>query len=119
MPVAQLRRGCRPIAPAKRPHMPWEAMSARLSTCGTRGQKIQRPNSTRNAGRNVSITPTVQAMPIAQTGPRLRSELSWLNVRQSRAMITVAAEAAMAGAALRQAFVIAATRLSQLCSSSR
>ena len=73
----------------------------------------------KNSGKNVSITPTVQAMPIAHTGPRLRSELSSLKVRQSSARMTVNAEAAMAGAAPRHAAIMASLRRSKEWSSSR
>ena len=49
-----------------------------------------------NAGRKVSITSTVQAMPIAQTGPRLAVGVrARRSSRHSRPRITVAAEAAI------------------------
>ena len=111
--------GFRTTAGAKRPHMPCVAMSVWWSLRGLRGQKIQRPQTTSRAGRTVSMTMTVHAIPMAQTGPRLAVDLRSAKLRQIRPRMTVIAEAPIGGAAPRQAAVIARTRLSYSCNSSR
>ena len=118
-PMPQLRRGWRTTAGAMRPHTPWVAMSVWWSTLGLRGQKIQRPVTSSSAGRAVSMISTVQAMPIAQTGPRLAVDFRSAKDRQIRPRMTVAAEAAIGGAAPFHAAIMACTRLSYSCSSSR
>ena len=77
---------------------------------GRRGQNTQRPARANATGRKVSMTINVQAMPMADTGPRLLFEFSSEKVRQSRPMITVTPEARMAGADCRQALIIASER---------
>ena len=49
---------------------------------------------------------------MAHTGPRLRSEFSSPKLKQSRPRMTVEADAPIAVAARRHAFIIASTRLS-------
>jgi len=72
-----------------------------------RGQNTHLPAAASATGRNVIITSSVQAIPIAATGPRLWFERSWEKLRQSSPMITVAAEAKMAGADSRHALIMA------------
>ena len=77
---------------------------------GRRGQNTQRPAAASSTGSTVIITVNVQAMPIADTGPRLLFEFSSENVRHSNPTMTVAAEARMAGADSFQARIIASKR---------
>ena len=62
---------------------------------------------------------TVQPIPMAQTGPSPAVEFNRATVRQISPRITVTADAMIGGAAPFQAAIIASTRLSYSCSSSR
>src|SRR3954470_10136972 len=101
-----MNREIRPQIPA----VPGSAAGA--AGVGRRGQKTQRPAAPRATGRNVIITVSVQAMPIADTGPRLLLEFSSEKVRQSRPMITVAPDAKIACADSFHALIIASERRS-------
>ena len=65
------------------------------------------------------MTSSVAAMPTAEIGPRARLELSPDSSRHSRLRMTVPADAAIAGAAPRQAAFIASAGRRCRCSSSR
>ena len=83
----QAARACRPRtrrgraatrSPTRR-HSEWRPPGSSRPTCGTRGQKIQRPNSTSSAGSTTSTknaattTPTAQARPSPRVVGRPRS----------------------------------------------
>jgi hypothetical protein len=87
--------------------------------CGTKGQKARRPKIVNSAGSRVSIESAAQAMPIAAIGPRPEVPLTLAIIRQSRAAITVAAEAKIAGPADLSAVCIASYLSAVWCSSSR
>ncbi len=72
------------------------------------GQNNPRPHTTNAAGSSVIMVTSAAAIPIAPTGPRPRLELSSPRSRQSMLMMTVAAEATIAGPARRIATRIAA-----------
>ncbi len=96
-----------------------ETCGAVCSVCGTKGQKARRPKIVSSAGSSVSIESAAQAMPIAAIGPRPEVPLTLAMVRQSRAAITVAAEAKIAGPAEASAVRIASCLSAVRCSSSR
>ena len=60
---------------------------------GIRGQKIQRPKVTSNAGSKVRIVTIAAAIPIAPTGPNPRFPDRSLRSKTKSAAITVAPEA--------------------------
>ena len=95
-----------------RPHMPFSPGRAgvvdRGSTWPEHPSAGQRQSAT---GRNDIITSSVQAIPMADTGPRLLLELSSEKLRHSRPMITVAPDAKIAGADSFHALIIASKRL--------
>ncbi len=117
--IIQSGRCLRATPAAIRPHRPCVARSVWWSTRGRLGQKIHRPQSTSSAGSTVSMTVTVQAMAIAQTGPRPAVELRSATVRQIRPRMTVTADAAIGWAAAFHATIIASSLLSNSCNSSR
>jgi len=77
------------------------------------------PGSSNAAGSMVIAASRADAIPIAPTGPRPRVWLRLLSSRQSRPMITVAAEAPIGSTARRHASHIASYRSSCRRSSSR
>ena len=87
--------------------------------CGTKGQKARRPKIVSSAGSRVSIERAAQKMPIAAIGPSPEVPLTLAIIRQSRAAITVAAEAKIAGPAEARAVRIASCLSAVRCSSSR
>ncbi len=87
--------------------------------CGTKGQKARRPKIVSSAGSRVSMESAAQAIPIAAIGPRPEVPLTLAIIRQSRAAMTVAAEARIAGPADSSAVFIATCLSAVLCSSSR
>ena len=60
---------------------------------GIRGQKIQRPNKTKNAGNKVTIVITATTTPIAPIGPSPRLPDRSLSNRTKRPNATVAPDA--------------------------
>ncbi|GAB3846892.1 hypothetical protein GCM10027610_065780 [Dactylosporangium cerinum] len=86
---------------------------------GTNGQKTHRPSSTSSAGSSVVITARDTMMPLAAIGPKPRMSFICAASRHSTPIVTVAAEARIAGNDLRTATAIAAVRSSWRCSSSR
>ncbi|MCQ0008290.1 hypothetical protein LUX73_28730 [Actinomadura madurae] len=114
--VATHRR--RLMAVPSRPHSPGFSSTAVLNR-GMAGQKIRLPSTTSTAGNSVSMATSAHRMPAAPIGPNplvlFRSAAS----RQSRPATTVAADATMAGAALRSAWTIATRTFSWWCSDSR
>ena len=89
------------------------------AVCGTKGQKARRPKIVSSAGSRVSIASAAQAIPIAAIGPSPAVPLTLAIVRQSRAAITVAAEAKIAGPAEASAVRIASCLSTVRWSSSR
>ncbi len=87
--------------------------------CGTKGQKARRPKIVSSAGSRVSIESAAQATPIAAIGPSPEVPLTLAIIRQSRAAITVRAEAKIAGPADSSAAPIASYLSAVWCSSSR
>src|SRR2546423_10104295 len=85
---------------------------AGCAVVGLRGQNTQRPLAASATGRNVIITSSVQAIPMADTGPRLLLEFSSEKLRHSSPMMTVAPEAKMAEADSFHALIIASERRS-------
>ena len=76
---------------------------------GIRGQKIQRPKATNNAGNKVRIVTTAAATPIAPTGPRPRFPDKSLSSKTSSAEITVAPDATIGSKTpFRAAFIACA-----------
>ncbi len=86
---------------------------------GTKGQKARRPKIVSSAGSRVSIESAAQKMPRAPIGPRPAVPLTSAIIRHSRAAITVAAEARIAGPAEARAVLIASWRSAVWWSSSR
>src|SRR4051812_14848792 len=104
-----MNRAIRPQIPAV------PGVGAGVDVVGRLGQNTQRPARARETGRNDIITISVQAMPMAATGPRLLLELSSEKLRHNRPMMTVAPDAKIAEADSFQALIIASDRCSKLC----
>ncbi len=82
-------------------------------------QNARRPQITSSAGSSVSIVIIATAMPSAPIGPSPAVPSTSAIVRHSRAQITVAPEATIAGPAVRSASAIASCLSSCFRSSSR
>ena len=105
----------------RRPSAPdggWSA-SDHCGVCGTNGQNARRPKIVSSAGSSVSMEIAAQATPMAAIGPRPEVPLTRAMLRQSRAAITVAAEANTAGPAEVIAARMASWRSNVWWSSSR
>ena len=118
MPI-QTRRGPRPTQRAIRLHAPWVSSVPSLPKRGMNGQNALRPVIASSAGRIVSIETIARPTPSAPIGPRPAVPVTSASVSVSSAAITVAAEATIAGPALRIAMRTASCLSSWLRSSSR
>ena len=96
-------------SPTRR-HRPRPSTRATSPTCGTLGQKTQRPKSTRKAGSTSSTKPAATTMPIAQARPSPRVVGISESSRVSRPRKTVVALASTASAVRRRARAIATLR---------
>ena len=81
--------------------------SSTSSKRGTFGQKIQRPKTTRRAGKNVRTVIIADAIPIAPTGPKPLFPDNWLSRSTNRPAITVDPEARIGSTTPRNAIFIA------------
>ena len=87
-----------------------ESFSSIESKCGIFGQKIQRPKSTRRAGRKVRTVTMEHTIPIAPTGPRPRLFVSSLRSNTKSPIVTVLPEAMIGSTTPRHAIFIASKR---------
>ena len=81
--------------------------SSTSSKRGIFGQNIQRPKTTKSAGRNVRTVIIADAIPIAPTGPSPRLPESWLNNKTNKPAITVDPEARIGSTTPRNAIFMA------------
>ncbi len=118
-PPSHTTRGPRATRSATPRHAPCVSSDPLPPKRGTNGQNGRRPTATSRAGRNVSITRTATAMPIAPIGPRPAVPLTSASESESSAAHTVRPDAKIAGPARRSASSIASCLSSWRRSSSR